>query len=460
MATWQSSRTSAVAILLASTVFIQMLLLGADGPLLAVGAAVVNLIAALGVLITAQPDAGFWRRSWPVVLVMALLLCWIALPASPLPSSWVPGLSESRVLRIAPDLFGSGLSRLFGGAALLIAAACAGYRRGMMRSTSDWILVLGGADIVIGLAIRQFSPEHVWGFDKGINIARFTGTMLNANANGCLSGAMAIVALGRLQGLIREMPRSGASTRLSGHFVLCVWVLLAGLGSCAISGSRTSLALTLLAMIMLVARDRPLRRMVRGPRGIAFAGFAFIVIAAVILIFGNSTFDRMSFLRDDGMDRIAIWSHYMEVARGAPVFGYGPGSFTLVNLRSLGDPVQAWQLWYINSPHNELLSIAIEHGWIALAGIIAITLMMAASIIRFRRPDNGDSVPRATVAAVAVIVGCAMVDIALDVPAIITFATILWSLLWGRALRIGTDRHNSTGFNCHKSVNSGPTEPA
>jgi O-antigen ligase len=422
-----TKRAISGAIIVPAVLFLEQVALGANDSLLAAIAAGLEISSAIIILFLLMPDAAFWRRAWLPLLTVLAALGWLASP------SFVPQLPGSAE-RIAPDLLLPGLSRAFGGVALLLAAAWIGYRRGMMRVALRWIMLLGLIDILIGVALRAYDPDTVWGLDKGILQERFTGTLLNANSSGCLFGVFSLLALGGLLTRLREGNVGGVPGQV--WTFLDILGLIAGLGACAITGSRSALVFAIALMLLVLVSDAPLRRLMLSWTGFIFAVVGAVVAATLAVTVGDLTFGRFAALISDGGERLDMWTHYSRLVAESPWVGYGPLSFSEVNMRAIASPAEATAYWYINAPHNVLLSLLLAGGWPYLTLLGTAGLLMLVRIVRSGRRD---SVLNAALASAMLIIACAMVDITLDVPAIASLLVALVGLAWGRAIRTAVD---------------------
>ena len=407
-----------------------MTALGANGAALAVAAAGANIAIAIACQILLRTEGAFWRQAGWVAGLFALMILWLAAPVI------LPGMMEARrAVMIAPDLVEPASARLMGLAAALLAAAMIGYRHGLMRFSVDMLLLFAIGHIVLALLMRSADPSHVWGFDKGLLLTRFTGTFLNANASGCLFGVFAVLACGRGLGLMRErsvqMGEPYAVARLSLYLI----AFIVSIGACLITQSRAALTLTFVLLAGMLATNREIRRFATTVPGRVAIGVAAFLVIAMLAVAADEVIDRFTLVGQDTGDRVMIWSHYWHLARDAIGSGYGPLSFAELNVRHLGNPAEAATFWYINAPHNIALSLLIEGGWPYLALWIMLFGGMAMQIRRGRRSERRDVLARAIVAACILIVGCAMVDIALDVPAMAGLLMILTGFVWGRSLR-------------------------
>lgn len=424
----------AAAILLPSAVIVQMVALGANGAALAVVAAMANLCVAIACQFLLRTEEEFWRRTAWATGVFALIVLWIAAPA--IVPRWMPGRAS---VLIAPDLIQPAVARLMGLYAAMIAAAMIGYRHGLMRFSIDMLLLFAIFHISLSLLMRSADPEHIWGFEKGLLLTRFTGTFLNANASGCLFGVFALLACGRGLGLIRESTVLTGDPRAVARLLLYIVAFILSIGACLITHSRAALTLTVLLLIWMGVNDRHMRGFARRTAGKVSIGLLAAGSLILFVMFAGDVIDRFQLIGQDSVDRVMIWSRYARLAFAAIHTGYGPLSFQELNLQQLANPADAAIFWYINAPHNALLSILIEGGWPYLAMWCGLLAGITWQVWRWRRSERQDAVVNAIAAACILILGCSMVDITLDVPAMAGLFMILIGFIWGHALRRASD---------------------
>jgi O-antigen ligase len=436
-----SLRSTAVEIsacgALALLLYLQILALGSNEALLAALAAFANIALALGLTLLLHPEDVFWRHSAPVWLLLGLALCWAALPGSAIAANLLPGLAAMRALRPAPDLLHLELVKLIGVMACALSGALIGYRRRLMTRTVEWIILLGLFYLLLAFALRQTEPDEVWGFAKGLHAFRFTGTLRNANAAGCIFGLIALLALGRMQTAMRNGFARGWHSRQGIICGTAALVALLAVTATALTGSRTSLVLTAIAFAFLIIAEA-----IRVARiGAAQTKWILLVLGGMLgfgtvalLSFGMPAMERFARLGRDQRLREEGWRLYADLAKESPWFGHGLGSFSELNLAGLRpDNVEA--LWNFRSAHNALLQMQIEGGLVFTLALVAAVAMMATASIRTFQRRAVDPVVLASIAAMGLIFGCAMVDIALNVPAIAALASSLGGLIWGYSLR-------------------------
>lgn len=427
MDNWLGRDLLAAAWLAAFVPFAAITMLGGDGPL--VGAIVAFMMCAAGAILVviARPGPGFLRGLWLPLALIAAGVAWAAWPDV----ARVTAIGTPAE-RIAPDLVWPDLARALGGMALLIGAAALGFRRGMLRISVEMLCIFGALNLVLGLALRQFDPAHIWGFDKGILLHRFTGTMLNANAMGTVYAAIGILALGALLSALS----GGMVTHKRRALTITLFVLLygAGVGCAGLTGSRTALIGAIAGSALLLTAHFLRRGFADRTALAALAGAGALL--AMLLIGGMAAMDRLASFSVDAVKRTTIWAHYAGLAAEAGPFGNGLGSFAQVSASKLPPNVLATDLWYVNSAHNVVIQMIIEGGpgYPMLVG--AGLAVMLWQIVRGQPSvDRGGTLLLSFQAALLVILAGGMVDVALNMPGVVALAAVMLGLCWGHALR-------------------------
>lgn len=432
-----SWRTTAAALLPPLVLVGQQLAFGANSDWLALLASTADILTALILLLLLVPDAPFWRGAWPVLTLVACSILWLCAPS--LAPTWFEGLPP----RLAPDLLLPGLARIFGGVAMLMAGAWLGYRRGLMKKSLRWLMLFGIVIIIIGATLRQIDPDHIWGVRKNIMGERFTGTLLNANANAALAGITALLGLSGLlkslrEGRMRAVPLPGLLWQ-----ALQIIACIAGLAACFATGSRTVSIILLLCMAGLALTDRTLRHSLLSVPGAIIALVAVTVVTVILLIGSDLTMDRFGALLSARELRASMLQHYFTLAMQSPVIGYGPLSFDVLNQQNMGDPLGALTYWYVHAPHNVVLSLMLTGG-IPYLGLLALAAaMIAVRTFSIRASEKQDVMFRGALLSIILVVMSAMVDIQLDVPALSAEILFLSGLLWGRSIRVAEDRRRA-----------------
>lgn len=412
----------AVAVVAAAWLAVGMLCNGFDNGFGNALSCLLNAAFMACLLLIAPPPLRFWAWIAPPLLMALAAAAWLALPLT----DWGRSLGAHSLV---PDL---ALSQYLGFTASVVAlvSGCLIGIRHQRRPLIDWLLVFAGLEMLFGLMLWQDDwplVDELWSNGRE---GRFAGTLGNANVAAALYGAIAVLALARALARGRTQ-RPGPARRRDMALRTLHWLLiLLALGAVVATASRAAMALTLGAMLVLVLFTfrRGRRRVV-----LSLAGLGAIVATLFLAGYADVLFERSRVIASSSLERGAMWEHGLNLVRAAPLFGYGSGSFPLLNQQSLTDPRTAAALWTINSPHNILLRLALDGGLPYLVLVSLAALWIAGSCLLAFGTRGWDLLNLGIALAVCVILGCAMVDIAMDVPAVITVTLFLAGLLWGRA---------------------------
>lgn len=385
-----------------------------DGPGSAL-AAIAQAGAVIAILLTVPPTSRFWHHARVPLYLLAGALAWAAIPAL-LPASLRDTLGMAE--HPAPDLFVLEWSKAAAAALTLTIAALLGYRAGTARALVQWIAAAG----VIYLGYAAIDAID-WLADSQHG-TRYAGTIGNTNAAGIVFAAIAL-----LGGGVALAPEETARWQRIGALAATGVALIL----CAMTGSRSAILLAvLLGVVMLALRRREVadrhltwRRMLPGTLLLV----ALMIAAAMLTPVAN----RSGYLPEDAASRGAIIAHYAAISAEAPIWGFGAGSFFAVNLHTLTSGT-APLYWNFGAAHNAPLQAAIEIGWPGLLLNLGAIGAILFAIARARR-DWWSTVALCAIGAIA---GSAMIDIALNVPAIVALTCLLLGGAWGAALRSGS----------------------
>lgn len=161
-----------------------------------------------------------------------------------------------------------------------------------------------------------------------------------------------------------------------------------------------------------------------------------LLLIALLWWLSGPLLARFDTLGSEALVRSMMWDHYLDLAAAAPLQGYGPGSFPTLNAATLDNPLTARSLWFVNSAHNLFLQIALAGGIPYLILMIWAGWRILTPVGQLARRGQLPVDTLGTFAFVLLILSCATVDIALDVPAVILVTLFLTGLLWGRALKL------------------------
>lgn len=365
------------------------------------------------------PDRTLRRSVYPVIVLAALAAIWGAVASLGFVTT---GGS------LAPDMLRHELVGLGGYLCVLLLAVSVGQKLLRLDRAIDWLNLFSLCVLIFGLLIN-YGPidglTRYWEAGGG----RFTGTMNNANVAGAFSGTAAVLAFGRIADS-RIDRRAIWSEKSAAKLVLwCNLAVLAVAFICVLlTAGRLITLVTVIALLML--------GLVAGRRG--QMSLAAVVPVAVVLSgvwFANISYrlvQRATLIDVHAVERGQLWSHFWSIASQSPWAGYGLGSFPMIHARYLQPLDFARSNWTINSPHNIALHLLLQAGWPYLLLVSAICAVVIAGFARLKRASNTEL---SMLTAAALLLTCGLVDIALEVPAVVGLLLMLTGLLWGRGLR-------------------------
>lgn len=421
------TRNMLASLAAAALVFSQLLLLGAvDGPaaaFFALGELAVSVLLIL-LLDSARADPA-WRALAPVMLLFFAALAWAALPLV------LPGWIAAPLARDAIPLE---LLKLAGLGAIWLGGALIGLSSARLQRFVLTFAVVGLAYTLLALWAGQASPFTVWGQPKGAHAFRFTGTLLNANAAGCVFGMIGMIALGLIQSLIKRIDLREARLLDLLRLAAAVCTMIAALGACVLTQSRTALTLATAFGGLLLALEARRNARKRGPSladRIVLAVVGAVLVASLGLGASQVTSRWGTFLVDAQL-RGDAYAHYFAAIARAPLFGYGLGGFRMLH-QSILTPALAAGMWDFGAAHSALTQAALEGGLpfvILLSGALGLA---AADAARLGKADRG-AMASGVLAAVGLAVAFSFVDIALNTPAIAALCLMLFGVAWGDAV--------------------------
>ena len=371
-------------------------------------------------LLWRAPPLDLWVRAAPVLALVAAAFIWATLCLVP------SGAFAIGTVPLAPDLAAPELIGGLGYIAVLLSGLVLGYARVPLGRFLEALLLFGCLGTCLAVFLGSGLGDIGWQvWDTGRD-GQFLGSIGNSNAAAAAYGVMAVAALGRIL-----HPGARPTVIRAGY-----WAALAlALACCALTASRSGVALMvggLLCLLFLAYRS---------PHHRSFHWWAVIAVLLVIGLvvatqFSGILVDRMGSLAETVDTRRLIWQHYGEIALQSPIFGFGPGAFAEVNHHFTTDIRTAQAVWMVNSAHNVLIGLTLQAGLPFLLLILLAGAGMIATIVR--RSEGPRDLDRwSMMIGIAIVIGSGMVDIALDVPALVALVLVSTGLLWGRALASG-----------------------
>lgn len=427
-----------------AVIYSQFVALGANTPLLAALGATAELV--FGLLVVAVSlgtvSRSYWLRLYLVLGLVLAALTWFLWPRwSPL----LPALATAPGWRPAlnPDAVTLEAIKLAGAAAMALSSAVLARSRVRAINLTNWLVIGGGGYVVFCLWLWRWDPYSVWGISKGPHGWLFTGSLLSANAAGCVFGMISLLALGLLQSMSRSLDLHAPRLRELLLFGAAGFGVIGALAAAALTGSRTSLLLTALLTAVLAAAD--LARIRDGsklPRVIGAAALG-VILTAMAAGVGFGPINAKSSLHEEFGSRMAAYRDYLRAAAAAPVSGYGPGAFPLVNAATLPSG-RMDDRWSYIAARCAPLQAALEGGLpflLLLAVALAVTVIQIVHAWLARKAASAASI--AALAAGLLAFGCSLVDIALNVPALAAFAATVMGLAWGASAGLDAPRARS-----------------
>ncbi len=400
----------------------QLAAFGANSGFLAAAAALAELalFALVRLLLVGESFAALWSKAAPLLALFAAAFAWAAA---------APGLARAAggAGWLTPDSAGLELLKLSGLAGLALVGAMLGQAPARLHRLAAGLVAAGAAFVFLSLWLEQAAPLTIWGQSKTAHAFRFTGPLLNANAAGCVFGMIALVSLGQLQHVARRFDLRKSSLWDYAQVALAASGLLAAFGACVLTQSRASLALTAVLGGGLIVRGA-----VRSPRRsrVSLAVMLLLLLAAGALA-ATQIAGRWDEVAADAGVRGQAGLHYLRLLGSSPWFGFGLGSFRLLNAAFM-TPQLAPQMWDYGAAHGALLQAALEGGW-PFAALLAILVLVALADVA-RAQGRRSSIAAAFVAAALLALGCSFIDIAMNVPAVAAFCALLLGAAWGDAV--------------------------
>lgn len=299
------------------------------------------------------------------------------------------------------------LTRLAGLACLFLAAQIIGASQTRRRALVWWLML--GLAAYAAVAIL----DHV-SLRAG---RRLTGTLLSPNTIATLMGVSAVFAvmffyqaLERARG--RPLDRLGLDASLSLAAAAIFFVAL------ALTASRAGIFATVVGLAVFLGWQ--VLAQGRKARTIVILGGAAVILAMVGIAMRSAdlTAARLENLEGDIAVRKAIFEAHWGAFLSSPWFGFGLGSFPIVNqlVETSGNLAV---LFDVRATHNLYLQWLEEGG---LVGSLAMLAWFVGALWRLGReairPGAAGGLARATIAATVIVLIHGLSDFAVQVPAL------------------------------------------
>jgi O-antigen ligase len=286
-----------------------------------------------------------------------------------------------------------------------------------------------------GLFAFGLTPGHVLWFENRHVRGFVTSTFINPNSFVAYAGMGFVAICGLILRVYRhEFTTVGGSIRfriatfievtgkkgaalLGGALVILVALLL--------SGSRGGIVSTVLGLFVLAALTLKLRKRQFAEQREAVIVVGALLVAAAFLVFGDLVVGKITRQGFGDESRLAVYTITTRSILGAPLLGYGYGTFADVFPMFRDQSVSTWGVWQMaHDTYLEVLQgLGLLFGSMLLASIVLLVLRCLRGAIT--RQTN-ETMP-CVAASVAFLLGVhALVDFSLQIQAIaLTFMALL-----------------------------------
>jgi O-Antigen ligase len=385
----------------------------------------------------------------PAALLAAVVL-WILIQNA----TWTPGWLHHPIWQMAADALdkpidGSiSVNRDLTTLALLRLIAAASVFWIAMQLCRDasranlllWsVAALGCAYAAYGLFAFALTPGRVLWFNNPYVQPHFvTSTFINPNSFVAYAGIGFIAIFGLILRLYRhEFASVGGSTR----FRIATFIEVTGrkgaalLGGASVilvallmSGSRGGIVSTALGLLVLGALTlKPRKRQFAEQRQaiIAFIAFGALLVAAAFLAFGDVAVGKITQQGFRDESRLAVYTIAMRSIIGAPVLGYGYGTFADVFPMFRDQSVGTSGMWQM--AHDTYLEVFQGLGLLFGSMLVASVVLLALRCVKGAITRQQNEMMPCVAAGVAFLLGVhALVDFSLQMQAVaITFMAVL-----------------------------------
>jgi hypothetical protein len=297
------------------------------------------------------------------------------------------------------------------------------------------IAAIGCAYAAYGLFAFAVTPGRLLWFEKTHSHGFVTSSFINPNSFVAYAGIGFITICGLILRLYRhEFAAVGGSAR----FRIATFIEVTGKkgaallgGACVIlvalllSGSRGGIVATALGLFVLGALTLKLRRQRFAEQREAIIVFGALLVAAAFLVFGDLVVGKIARQGFADESRMAVYTITMRSILGAPVLGYGYGTFADVFPMFRDQSVSTSGMWQM--AHDTYLEVfqglGLLFGSILAASVVLLVLRCVKGAVT--RQSN-ETMP-CVAASVAFLLGVhSLVDFSLQMQAIaITFMALL-----------------------------------
>lgn len=347
------------------------------------------------------------------------------------------------------------LVTLWAGIALWLTGYIIGQNREAAYRTWSYLTWVGVFIGILAFIIHLMSNQNSDATVNSFQVGRLAGNFGSSNTAATLFGMFLIISLGRLTSnahrkLKNPTPKIYRLNHIIREEFISIACALLSLACLLLTESRAGIIISVTVAIIFLStelyRYRRRKRLLRGQSGTwrSRAG----VVSVLIIVAGAISLLAFVFLQErsvtliaDSGGRLALFAEYWPKVLEKPWFGHGLGSFNRLN-DTMVTADNVAMIGPLGAAHNVVLQWLLQLGVVGLALMSAVFLFILKDIFGavFSTRLRDSSLFLAILCMTAIVVQHAMVDYALEIPAIMwTFAFIL-GLGGGRAFQINSQR--------------------
>lgn len=413
--------------------------------------AVLAAVAFVATLRFAAADPRYSPRLFDHKALLAFVLLfplWAVLQFLPfaewLPEQMVASLRQTggtaSTISVQPDVAISGVLRFLGYIILMLLVVEVASRRDRVLRVAQ--IVFAGVCLqaiwaVVALKLLgDFSP---WG-EKTAYLGSATGTFVNRNSLATFLGFGIILGLGILferaqRSSIRSTRRLGGWMRVGDGDVLVSVGLLFLFVGLVYTQSRLGLvaSVTGAAATLALLRWRAGIAKIRVMAEVALL-LVLLVLAVALLAAGDGVAERLLFLGNESVNRLAIYQQTLTMIAARPLTGFGMDAFGMAFEAFRGPPLLAPVTYDL--AHNSYLMLWSEFGLIF--GSVPLLALAAIGVLLLRRmwSDAGFSgIAAAGLGALVLGAVHSLGDFSLEIPANVYLLVLILGLGLGRQSR-------------------------
>jgi O-Antigen ligase len=297
------------------------------------------------------------------------------------------------------------------------------------------VAALGCAYAAYGLFTFALTPGRLLWFENPYSHGFVTSTFINPNSFVAYAGMGFVAICGLILRLYRhEFATVGGSIRfriatfievtgqkgaalLGGASVILVALLL--------SGSRGGIVSTALGLFVLGALTLKLREQQFAEQREAIIVFGALLVAAAFLVFGDLVVGKITRQGFGDESRMAVYTITMRSILGAPVLGYGYGTFADVFPMFRDQSVSTSGMWQM--AHDTYLEVFQGLGLLFGSMLVASVVLLVLRCVKGAVTRQSSETMPCVAASVAFLFGAhSLVDFSLQMQAVaITFMALL-----------------------------------